>query len=188
MSGLFLKLIHHGAATVVHLLLLKFSMPKAANDVKWTMGHHSLFLCCCRFTIFAQSFILRHRKHFFWLIFNVRGRSGKIETQVVVVVAQLVKRSLLITEVRGSNLVIGKKLFIYWTFVYFQLCIEKTKIIKKWPNFLKKDWNTIGRFDGKIYKFCFKKEMGRTRLLFCLCSFISQCQMENLTILDKSVV
>ena len=27
MSGLFLKLIYHGAGMVVHLLLLKFSMP-----------------------------------------------------------------------------------------------------------------------------------------------------------------
>ena len=35
-----------------------------------------------------------------------------------VVVAQLVERSLLIPEVRGSNPVIGK---IYWIFVYCQL-------------------------------------------------------------------
>ena len=48
-----------------------------------------------------------------------------------VVVAQLVERSLPISEVRGSNPVIGKNLFIYWTFVYYQLCIEKTKIKKK---------------------------------------------------------
>ena len=43
-------------------------------------------------------------------------------------VAQLVERSLPIPKVRGSNPVIGK---IYWTFVYCQLCIEKTKIEKK---------------------------------------------------------
>ena len=43
-------------------------------------------------------------------------------------VAQLVERSLPIPEVRSSNLVIGK---IYGTFVYCQLCIEKTKIKKK---------------------------------------------------------
>ena len=43
-------------------------------------------------------------------------------------VAQLVERSLPIPEVRGSNPVIGKNLFIYWTFVFCQLCIEKTKI------------------------------------------------------------
>ena len=39
-----------------------------------------------------------------------------------VVVAQLVERSLPIPEVRSSQ-VIGKKLFMYWTFVYCQLCI-----------------------------------------------------------------
>ena len=48
-----------------------------------------------------------------------------------VVVAQLVERLLPIPKVRGSNPVIGKKLFLYWTFVYCQLCIEKTKINKK---------------------------------------------------------
>ena len=45
--------------------------------------------------------------------------------------AQLVERTLLIPEVPGSNPVIGKNLFIYWTFVYCQLCIEKTKIKEK---------------------------------------------------------
>ena len=45
-------------------------------------------------------------------------------------VAQLVEQSLLIPEVRGSNPVIGKKLL---TFVYCQLCIEKTNIKKKRP-------------------------------------------------------
>ena len=51
----------------------------------------------------------------------------------VVVVAQLVERSLLIPEVHGLNPVIGKNLYIYWTFVYCQLCIEKMKIKKKKP-------------------------------------------------------
>ena len=50
-----------------------------------------------------------------------------------VVVAQLVEQSLPIPEVRGSNPVIGKKLFICWTFVYCQLCSEKTKIKEKRP-------------------------------------------------------
>ena len=50
-----------------------------------------------------------------------------------VVVAQLVERSLPIPEVCSLNLVIGKNLFIYWTFVFCQLCIEKTKITKKRP-------------------------------------------------------
>ena len=50
-----------------------------------------------------------------------------------VVVAQLVERLLPKAEVLGSNPVIGKNLFIYWTFVYCQLCIEKTKIKKKRP-------------------------------------------------------
>ena len=45
--------------------------------------------------------------------------------------AQLVERSLPIPQIRGLIPVIGKKLFIYWTFVYCQLCIEKTKIKKK---------------------------------------------------------
>ena len=47
-----------------------------------------------------------------------------------VVVGQLVEQSLPKPQVRGSNPVIGK---IYWTFVYCQLCIEKTKIKKKRP-------------------------------------------------------
>ena len=53
------------------------------------------------------------------------------------VVAQLVERLLLIPEVGGPNPVIGKNLFIYWTIVYCQLCIEKTKNKEKrgreWP-------------------------------------------------------
>ena len=60
-------------------------------------------------------------------------------------VAQLLERSLPIPEVRGSNQVIGK---IYWTFVYCQLCIEKTKIKKKrgreWPIFKKVMMMMIG--------------------------------------------
>ena len=50
-----------------------------------------------------------------------------------VVVAQLVERSLLIPEVRGSNPVIGK---IYWTFVYCQLYWKdknKEKSGREWP-------------------------------------------------------
>ena len=50
-----------------------------------------------------------------------------------VVVAQLVERALPIPEVRGLNPVIGNNLCLYWTFVYCQLCIEKTKIRKKRP-------------------------------------------------------
>ena len=49
------------------------------------------------------------------------------------VVPQLVERLLPIPEVRGSNPVISKNLYIYWTFVYCQLCMEKTKIKKKRP-------------------------------------------------------
>ena len=48
-----------------------------------------------------------------------------------VVVAQLVEWLLPIPEVRSSNPVIGNNLFIYWTFVYCQLSIEKMKIKKK---------------------------------------------------------
>ena len=47
--------------------------------------------------------------------------------------AHLEEQLLLIPEIRSSNPVIGKNLFIYWTFVYCQLCIEKTKIKKKGP-------------------------------------------------------
>ena len=46
-----------------------------------------------------------------------------------VVVTQLVVRSLPILEVRGSNLVTGKKLYIEHLFSVN--CIEKTKIKKK---------------------------------------------------------
>ena len=47
------------------------------------------------------------------------------------VVAQLVEWALPIPEVQGSNPVIGKNLYLYLTFIYCQLCIEKTKITKK---------------------------------------------------------
>ena len=50
-----------------------------------------------------------------------------------VVVAQLVERLLPIPEICGLNPVIGKKLLIYWTFVYCQMCIEKTKIKQNRP-------------------------------------------------------
>ena len=48
-----------------------------------------------------------------------------------------------VRAVRGSNPVIGKHSYLYWTFVYCQLCIEKTKIKKRgrvWP-ILKKNNN-----------------------------------------------
>ena len=54
-------------------------------------------------------------------------RDSKLLQYKEVVVAQLVERSLLIPEVRGSNPVIGKNLFIYWTIVYCQLCKDKNK-------------------------------------------------------------
>ena len=49
---------------------------------------------------------------------------------------QLVERSLPIPEVRGLNPVIGKNLFIYWTFVYCQLYWKdenKEKRGWEWP-------------------------------------------------------
>ena len=55
------------------------------------------------------------------------------------VVAHLVEQLLPTPEFCGSNPVIGKNL--YWTFVYCQLFIEKTKIKKKMPgmaHFLKR--------------------------------------------------
>ena len=69
--------------------------------------------------------------------------------QWAVVVAQLVERSLPIPDVRGSNPVISKNLFIHWTLVYCQLCIEKTKIKEKRPgmaHFLKKQKIKKGLF------------------------------------------
>ena len=65
-----------------------------------------------------------------------------------VVVAQLVEQSLPIPKVRGSNPVIGKKLYLYWTFFYRQLCIEKTKIKKRgrvWPIYKKKHFDVVHR-------------------------------------------
>ena len=74
----------------------------------------------------------------FWITFvtDDLNMSTKIH-QWAVGVAQLVERSLPIPEVHGLNPVIGKKLYLYCTFVYCQLCIEKTKIKEKrgrvWP-------------------------------------------------------
>ena len=45
-------------------------------------------------------------------------------------VAQLVERLLPMPEVSSTNPVISK-IYLYWTFVYFKLFIEKTKIKKK---------------------------------------------------------
>ena len=65
-----------------------------------------------------------------WKLRRSRNPEGiKIKYIGAVVVAQLVERSLPIPEVRGSNPVIGKKL--YWIFTV--ICIEKTKIKKKRP-------------------------------------------------------
>ena len=58
--------------------------------------------------------------------YNV-GNICKMSLSWAVVVAQLVERLLPTPEVRGSNPVIGKKL--YWTFNVN--CFEKTKIKKK---------------------------------------------------------
>ena len=63
-----------------------------------------------------------------------------------VVVAQLVEQSLPIPEVRGSNPVIGKILFIYWTFVYCQLCVEKDENKEKeagFGSFFKKHYDNF---------------------------------------------
>ena len=70
----------------------------------------------------------------FWITFvtDDLNMSTKIH-QWAVGVAQLVERSLPIPEVRSLNPVIGKKLYLYCTFVYCQLCIEKTKIKEKRP-------------------------------------------------------
>ena len=75
----------------------------------------------------------------------------KLKQIRAVVVAQLVERLLPISEVCGSNPVIGKKLFIYWTFVFCQLCIEKTKIKKKEAGngpFKKNQSITVVQFTG----------------------------------------
>ena len=51
---------------------------------------------------------------------------------LVVVVAQLVERSLPIPEVHGSNPIISKKIILNICLLYIS-CIEKTKINKKRP-------------------------------------------------------
>ena len=58
------------------------------------------------------------------------------------VVAQLVKRSLPTSEIRGSNPVIGK---ILSTKLFTNCIIEKTKIKKKRPGIFKKTrWRKLG--------------------------------------------
>ena len=67
---------------------------------------------------------------------------------MAVVVAQLVERSLLIPEVRGSNPVIGK---IYWIFVYCQLYWKdenKGKEAGNCPFFLKKTLSLLLLYFG----------------------------------------
>ena len=59
---------------------------------------------------------------------NLTTRSFVLSSWAVVV-AQLVERPLLIPEVRGSNLVIGKNVYIEHLFTVN--CIEKTKIKEK---------------------------------------------------------
>ena len=85
------------------------------------------------------------------------------------VVAQLVERSLPTPEVRDSNLVIGKKLFIL---NICQLCIKKTKIKKKKPamaHFLKKtiNWKSVDGLGLGIQTWGLKMEGAdeRTELL-----------------------
>ena len=76
--------------------------------------------------------------YFSLLIFHISG-SG--------CVAQLVERLLLILEVRSLNPVIGK-IYLYLTFVYCQLIVEKTKIKKKRPGMV--------HFFKKVCFACFK--------------------------------
>ena len=54
--------------------------------------------------------------------------------------AQLVEQSLPIPEVHGLNPVIGKNLYLYWTFVYWQLCIEKAKMAHFFKKKLGREW------------------------------------------------
>ena len=77
------------------------------------------------------------------IIRSVHGahRCSKKSLPRAVVVAQLVKRSLSIPDVRGSSPVIGKHL--YWTFIVN--CINKTKIKKKRPG--------LPRILGELYLF-----------------------------------
>ena len=88
---------------------------------------------------------------------------------MAVVVAQLVERSLPIPEVRGSNPVIGK-IYLYWTFVYCQLCIEKTKIKKKEAGF------GIGYKLTSVLKLPFWAvfELGRTYLTEILLNYFTR--------------
>ena len=82
-----------------------------------------LFLMCDpaqKFIFFAQNYTLK-------LLIALK------KPILVSGVAQLVGRLLPVPDVRGLNPVIVKILFIYWTFVYCHLSIEKTKIKKKRP-------------------------------------------------------
>ena len=73
------------------------------------------------------------KKNHVQVCLNVKFTCSEDSMPWAVVVAQLVERSLSIPEVCSPNPVIGKKLYILRTFVYCQLCIEKTKIKKKRP-------------------------------------------------------
>ena len=88
-----------------------------------------------------------------------------------VVVAQLGERSLPIPEVRGSNPVIGKKL--YWTFTVN--CNEKTKIKKKNPGKQEGDFSGFNTILTALYIFinCFKSGKATKRQIVCLLQWSS---------------
>ena len=108
-----------------------------------------------------------------WIVSRTRKLSRKDSNNWAVVVAQLVERLLPIPEVRGSNPVIGKNLFIYWTFVYCQLSIEKTKIKKKRPGMahLKKKKKDSNNQCDQMARLCFQF-WPNTTMKLCPTAFI----------------
>ena len=64
--------------------------------------------------------------------------------------AQLVEQLLPIPVVRGSNPVIGKN-YLNQTFVYCQLCIEKTKIKKTRPGMAQFKKIDLRHYKGRQY-------------------------------------
>ena len=73
-----------------------------------------------------------------------------------VIVAQLVERSLLIPEDRGSNPVIGKKLCVY---ICVRQCIGKTKIKKKRPGMAHLKNSASTRYVHDVQWSCYAQQL-----------------------------
>ena len=117
------------AASFSYFHLFKTNFIQGCLD-SWVVSHLVLNIGMLRHAMGRES------EPWWWqTLFNTNFIQYNLNKIWAVVVAQLVERTLPIPEVWGSNPVIGKNLFIYWTFVYCQLCIENTKIKKKAAGF-----------------------------------------------------